>query len=57
MAKLDRELEYLLWYESHRERWIATPVVRNGPMLIDTEYGDAVPLYFIEEKAEDVDGP
>lgn len=49
MTKLDRDLEYLLWFERHRDRWVAVPLARHGPLIIESEYGDAVPLYFTEE--------
>lgn len=50
MTKLDRDLEYLLWFERHRDRWVAVPLARNGPLIIESEYGDAVPLYFVDEE-------
>lgn len=49
MGKLNHDLEYLLWYETHRERWVATPMARNGPMILDADYSEAVTLYFVEE--------
>lgn len=57
MRKLNRDLEYLLWFEPHRERWVATPIVRHGPMILDSEYTDAVPLYFVEDRARDQPDP
>jgi hypothetical protein len=44
MRRLNRFLEYLLWYEEHRERWVAVPIVREGDLLLDTDYGESVML-------------
>jgi hypothetical protein len=43
MRRLDRSREYLLWYETHRERWVAVPMRREG-VLFDTDYALLVVL-------------
>lgn len=46
MRHLDRAREYLMWYETHRERWVAVPVNREGGVIIDSEYDLVVVLDF-----------
>jgi hypothetical protein len=43
VRRLDRAREYLLWYETHRRRWVAVPTTREG-MLFDVEYALLVVL-------------
>ena len=44
MCPLDHTLEYLFWYESHRRRWIAVPVIREGNLILETDYDKVVSL-------------
>lgn len=46
MSYLNPVLEYLLWFEEYQARWIATPIVREGDLILDIGYGEAVPLRF-----------
>lgn len=52
MNTLDRNQEYLLWFEWHRDRWIALPIDRHGPLIATGEYVDAVPLYFVDDSSD-----
>ncbi len=42
MGCLDQSREYLLWWESHRDRWVAVPVIREGGVIVESEYDDRV---------------
>jgi hypothetical protein len=44
MRRLNRFLEYLLWYEDHRQRWVAVPIAREGDLVLEADYGDVVLL-------------
>lgn len=44
MSLLDRSSEYLVWYEHHRDRWIAAPIERFGDIIIECDYTDRVVL-------------
>jgi hypothetical protein len=44
MRHLDRAREYLMWYEAHRDRWVAVPVSREGGVIMDSEYDLVVVL-------------
>jgi hypothetical protein len=41
---LDHNLEYLLWYESQRQRWVAVPVIREGNLILDADYAEVIGL-------------
>jgi hypothetical protein len=47
MRRLDRSREYLLWYERHRERWVAVPIAREGA-FIETDYASVVVLPLLD---------
>lgn len=44
-SQLQPEREYLLWWENHRDRWVAAPVVRAGGILADIDYHRAVTVH------------
>lgn len=41
--------EYLLWWETHKDRWVAAPVVRSGAILTEVDYMAAVSVHLASD--------
>lgn len=44
-SHLQPDREYLLWWETHRNRWVAAPIVRVRDVLRDVDFPAAITVH------------